>query len=291
MTPQCRRISALGQMALAFPCGSQRVTHHEMHCMGENRTFQINFGFLGKRLHQLKSPSLRPPQFHRDQHFFWKHGITVHLVRQPRARRYLLRLRAKNEARLVIPRGGSQAEALHFLERSEGWLLEQISKWESRVDKSWTVGTSFLFRGEEVVLRLENDENGICLCFSDQKILLPDSVGDYRPLVQKHLRCLAVRELYDRTWELARIHGITIDRVTIRAQTTRWGSCSIRGTISLNWRLIQAPPHVSDYLIIHELMHRREMNHSVRFWKLVADACPDYRLAEQWLKKIHLEHT
>jgi predicted metal-dependent hydrolase len=71
----------------------------------------------------------------------------------------------------------------------------------------------------------------------------------------------------------------------VRAQKTRWGSCSARGTISLNWRLIQAPPGVVDYLIIHELMHRREMNHSARYWKLVAQAFPDYRRAEQWLKK------
>jgi predicted metal-dependent hydrolase len=199
-------------------------------------------------------------------------------------------LRAGNEARLVIPRGGSQAEAFRFLERSEGWLLEQKNKWQNHTDRPWREGTTVLFRGEETILRVENRDDRLHLCFSDQKILLTNLLPDYRPLVRKHLRQLAAREFHDRTWELARIHGITIHRVTVRAQTTRWGSCSPRGTISLNWRLIQAPPQVSDYLIIHELMHRREMNHSARFWKLVANACPDYRLAEQWLKKIRLEH-
>ena len=80
-----------------------------------------------------------------------------------------------------------------------------------------------------------------------------------------------------------------MNRVTVRAQKTRWGSCSARGTLSLNWRLIHAPPEVVDYLIIHELMHRREMNHSARFWKLVAQACPDYPAAEQWLKNSSME--
>jgi hypothetical protein len=92
-----------------------------------------------------------------------------------------------------------------------------------------------------------------------------------------------------RTRELALLHGIAIHRVSVRAQKTRWGSCSARGTISLNWRLIQAPPRVVDYLIIHELMHRREMNHSARYWKLVAGAFPDYRRAEQWLKSNRIE--
>ena len=100
---------------------------------------------------------------------------------------------------------------------------------------------------------------------------------------------MAAMELPVRTRELALAQGIVIRRVSVRAQKTRWGSCSARGTISLNWRLIQAPPHVVDYLIIHELMHRREMNHSARYWKLVAKACPDYRRAEQWLKSSRIE--
>ena len=104
-----------------------------------------------------------------------------------------------------------------------------------------------------------------------------------------HLRKIAERELPVRTRELALLHGIAIRRVSVRAQTTRWGSCSAKGTISLNWRLIHAPAYVVDYLIIHELMHRREMNHSARYWKLVATACPDYRRAEQWLKSRQVE--
>jgi predicted metal-dependent hydrolase len=198
-----------------------------------------------------------------------------------------------NEARLVIPRGGSQAEALRFLERSEAWLLDRMSKWQKqrRNDQPWIAGSRFLFRGEEVSLEEKKGDDGWSLSFADQKIPISDLMLDHRPLVRKHLRQLAARELHDRAWELARVHGVAIQRVTIRAQKTRWGSCSARGTISLNWRLIEAPPYVGDYLIIHELMHRREMNHSARFWKLVAGACPDYRHAEQWLKKIHLEET
>jgi len=250
---------------------------------------QLHLNFLGRQLERLR-PS-RSLQTEETKSWAWKHGLTVHLARPPRARRYLLRLQPDGTVRLVIPRRGSRAEGIRFLERSEAWLLKQLSHWKKRNEarQPWTDGTRFLFRGEAVVLSVENFRGNLQLRFSDQAIPLPDIRPDYRDLVLGHLRRVAERELPVRTRELARVHGITISRVTVRAQKTRWGSCSARGTISLNWRLIQAPASVSDYLIIHELMHRREMNHSARYWKLVEEAFPDYRLAEKWLKKIRLD--
>jgi predicted metal-dependent hydrolase len=226
-----------------------------------------------------------------DHFLSWKHGITVHIVFRPRARRYLLGLKPDGNARLVIPRRGTEAEGLRFLERSEPWLRKRITHWKSRSDiaRPWIDNTRFLFRGEEVSLRVEVESHDVQLSFAGESIFLPHPLSDYRPAVHGHLRSIAGRELPLRTHELALLHGITIQRVTVRAQKTRWGSCSARGTISLNWRLVQAPPFVVDYLIVHELMHRREMNHSARYWKLVAAAFPDYRRAELWLKKSGIE--
>jgi predicted metal-dependent hydrolase len=85
--------------------------------------------------------------------------------------------------------------------------------------------------------------------------------------------------------ELAALHGIEVGRVSVRNQRSRWGSCSRRGTISLNWRLIQTPERVRDYIILHELAHRRHMNHSPRFWQEVEWLCPDYLEAERWIKR------
>jgi len=248
---------------------------------------QLPLNFLGQQIARFQPARSRPAE--QNQPWMWKHGIAVHLVRQPRARRYLLRLQPDGTARLVIPRRGSQAEAVRFLERSEAWLLQQLVHWRSRRQLPWTDGARFLFRGEEVVLRVENAGDGVRLGFSDQLIHVTRALPDYRKAVLAHLRRLAERELPVRTRELALLHGIVVHRVSVRAQKTRWGSCSSRGTLSLNWRLIQAPPGVCDYLIIHELMHRREMNHSARYWKLVAGACPGYRTAEQWLKRTRLE--
>jgi hypothetical protein len=91
-------------------------------------------------------------------------------------------------------------------------------------------------------------------------------------------------ELPGQLLHLAALHGIDVRRVSIRNQRSRWGSCSRQGSISLNWRLVLVPDFVREYVMLHELMHRREMNHSPRFWRLVAAACPRLVEARRWLR-------
>lgn len=88
-----------------------------------------------------------------------------------------------------------------------------------------------------------------------------------------------------KTDEYAKQIGVAYTKIRIGNQKTRWGSCSSRGTISYNWRLIMMPEAIMDYVVVHELCHLKEMNHSVRFWKLVASILPDYQECREWLKK------
>ena len=106
--------------------------------------------------------------------------------------------------------------------------------------------------------------------------------------VEQHLRTLAARELPQRLHELARLHGFALPAVSVRNQRTRWGSCSPSGRISLNWRLVQLPPAVRDYVLLHELTHLRHLNHSARFWRELARLCPDHAAARQWLRSSKL---
>jgi predicted metal-dependent hydrolase len=134
---------------------------------------------------------------------------------------------------------------------------------------------------------LEAREGGgrLEIWFDNQRLQAGAPEENLRPALEEHLRALARRELAERAEELARQHGAPMRRVMVRSQRSRWGSCSVRGTISLNWRLVQVPETVRDYIILHELTHLRHLNHSARFWAAVEKVCPDYRAAEAWLKR------
>ena len=102
---------------------------------------------------------------------------------------------------------------------------------------------------------------------------------------QRAWRTRAREVLPARLYELANQHGCLVTAVSIRSQRTRWGSCGRNGHISLNWRLMLMPEWVRDYVLVHELMHLRRMDHSPKFWRHVEAACPDYRVARQWLRR------
>jgi len=102
---------------------------------------------------------------------------------------------------------------------------------------------------------------------------------------EKASRQKARRELPERLLELAARYGLAVSRVSVRNQRSRWGSCGRDGHICLNWRLVLMPESVRDYVLVHELMHLRRMDHSAAYWRLVAEACPDYRSARDWLRR------
>lgn len=89
----------------------------------------------------------------------------------------------------------------------------------------------------------------------------------------------------DRAAFYSRSMGVSYGRITIRQQKTRWGSCSIRGNLNFNWKLALMPQDILDYVVVHELAHRREMNHSPAFWKIVEEVLPDYKERRKWLKE------
>jgi predicted metal-dependent hydrolase len=124
-----------------------------------------------------------------------------------------------------------------------------------------------------------------CLVTYADRCVMAASEGDIRRAVEMDLKEVARSELIPRLEQLAAQHGLKPHAVTIGNQRSRWGSCSKNGRIALNFRLVQVPPDIGDYVMLHELMHMRQQNHSRRFWQLVEAACPNYRDAERWLRK------
>ena len=212
-------------------------------------------------------------------------AVPVTFTRSQRARRYILRLKTDGTACVTVPWRGSLAEGRRFAERQTAWLERQLLRLAARpvLPTDWRVGGTVHYRGEQVLL--EAHASGRAVRFADQSVRVTDAAGDVRPAIEKHLRKRAACELPPRVLELAALHAVVIRRVSVRNQRSRWGSCSRTGTISLNWRLIQTPDSVRDYIILHELMHVRQMNHSVRFWREVAAVCPAFEEAEGWIKR------
>lgn len=111
---------------------------------------------------------------------------------------------------------------------------------------------------------------------------------DMQPLTQEDLdklRKQARQILPQKVWHYAKILNVTYDRIAIRCQKTRWGSCSAKGNLNFNCLLMLTPDEVIDYVVVHELCHRLEMNHSKAFWALVEQVMPDYKIWRKWLKE------
>ena len=205
--------------------------------------------------------------------------LAVVIARHRAARRYVLRVVEADTLRLTVPRGASIAGGLRFAERQATWIARERRR---RKDQSapWHDGTELLFRGERVRLQV-GDARVRC---GSEDIAVSGDV-DVRLAVEAHFIALASSELPPRLLELAARHRLEVTHVSVRDQRSRWGACSPRGAITLNWRLVQMPPSVSDYILLHELMHLRQPNHSRRFWREVASVCPNWREEERWLRK------
>lgn len=211
----------------------------------------------------------------------------VAFVRHPRARRYILRVLPDGTLRVTVPRWGTKRDARRFVEESHAWVARQRAARaaEAEGDRAWRDGGVVLVDGASVPLRVVPAEAGSVVCVGESRLTLAhEAPADLRPLVERWLRARARVELPPALLALADRHGLTVTRVSVRNQRSRWGACARRGSITLNWRLLQVPPRVREYVLLHELMHLRELNHSSRFWRLVAAVCPDYQESRRWLR-------
>lgn len=212
---------------------------------------------------------------------------SIDFVRMRRARRYIIRVRPNGSVRVTVPRGGSHLEAARFLEKHAAWIAQEHDRVTAAlVTPAWTNGATTMLRGEPVTIHVEKEEKSgrRTARYGERSVAIPAGADDLRPFIEADLRLLAREELGPRLHALAAAHQLTVAGFTIRNQQSRWGSCSRSGRIALNYRLVQMPPSVCDYVLLHELMHLKQQNHSRRFWRLVEAARPDFRDSERWLK-------
>lgn len=170
-----------------------------------------------------------------------------HLVRSSR-KSIALKITPDGELFVYAPKRVSVGRIEEFIAQKQEWLDKYLAQAQQRCQAAHEAG--------------------------------PLTPEDIRRLGQQALEVIPKRVAY-----YAPIVGVTYGRITIRNQRTRWGSCSSLGNLNFNCLLMLAPPEVLDYVVVHELCHRKEMNHSPRFWAEVERVLPDYRAAVQWQKE------
>ncbi len=209
------------------------------------------------------------------------------LVRRNRqARRYTLRIQtATREVVLTMPTRGSIREAHGFAQRHGAWIAARLQRLPQATP--FRDGEVVPLRGEPHRIAHRRGVRGtvtIALGEGGEKLLC---VAGEAPHVGRRVRDFLKREakadLEAASRRAAERLGVPIRRVSVRDQSSRWGSCSTTGVLSYSWRLIMAPPDVLDYLAAHEVAHLLEMNHSRRFWQVVDRLCPHAGKAKAWL--------
>jgi predicted metal-dependent hydrolase len=207
--------------------------------------------------------------------------------RSANARNYRISLGRDGVAVATIPARGSQREAERFVERNRQWLerARERQRKRPRAADLWMIGTGLLWRGGFAEIRAATAGDKPSVCLGADVFRVPRLEGDLRAVLEARFLRVAKIELPARAWELAAQTRMNMTQVSVRDQRSRWGSCTAAGVISLNWRLVLTPEYVRDYIICHELMHLKEMNHSARFWACVEDVFPAWREAEAWIKR------
>lgn len=138
------------------------------------------------------------------------------------------------------------------------------------------------------IYRRKQEDGSYCLCMASG---IKDNPPAYRHAVTGWLREYAKVHLGEKVCQFAEKMQVTVNRITIKEQKTRWGSCSSKGNINFNWKLVLMPERIQDYIVVHELAHRKQMNHSAAFWKIVEDFLPDYKERRAWLRSHEKEYV
>lgn len=205
-----------------------------------------------------------------------------------RARRRLSMTVDERGLRVAVPPGVAVADVERFVLTHGDWVLEKLAAHvESRVQRQLSArdGVRLPCLGGEATIRVVPGPNRV-RWEDDTLILHARADSDLDALARRGLQRRALEVFGRRLADLAKQAGYDMPQLALSSARTRWGSCSRRSGIRLNWRLIHLPLPVVDYIIAHELAHLSEMNHSPRFWAEVERLCPDWRAANSELKRL-----
>jgi predicted metal-dependent hydrolase len=216
--------------------------------------------------------------------------VSYTIKRSDRAKHTRLEVREGTGLTVVVPRSYRLGKIDELLKGKARWILRNLARhvWEKPLSTARELrsGDTVPYLGRELRV-VECQAFGCALSANlTQNELVVSRESDRERLdllLERWYRAQAVEVIKQRVDRLVTRLGLSYRRIIIRGQRTRWGSCSPKGNLSFNWRLIMAPEPVIDYVIVHEVTHLKELSHSKRFWKLVAEECPGWREHRKWL--------
>ncbi len=220
-------------------------------------------------------------------------GLTVSytIKRSARARHVRLEVRADSGLTVIVPKSFDIGRVPGVLQPRRRWILVKLSRYSeaqsSPAGRKLESGDTVPYLGRALkVARAGGPEGAVSVKLQPGRLVVSPgrSSTSLSLIVEAWYRLQAKRFLRDRADGLSAEMGLGYQRLTIRGQRTRWGSCSRAGNLSFNWKLMMAPEPVVDYVIVHELAHLKEMNHTRRFWELVGRYCPRWQQHRKWLK-------
>ena len=203
-----------------------------------------------------------------------------------------LKIVGPDQLAVSAPPKTSPAELERIIHTKAGWITKGMLQYrrlaENPVNNSWNDGSSLLFLGQPHMIKIRpvTGQSGVEL--ADKVITVnisTDAAGTVPGLLKSWYVNQASGILAGRTAEWSGKIGVRPNRIVIKEQQTRWGSCSSLGNINYNWRIVMAPVSIIDYLVVHELCHLRVPNHSTDFWRLVASFLPDFKDRRNWLRQ------
>ncbi|MBU1017690.1 M48 family metallopeptidase [Patescibacteria group bacterium] len=217
-----------------------------------------------------------------------------------RAKRFRLQLDSAGQFILTAPLLTPKWVAHLFLKKHVGWIEKQVKKVDTqkvlRPSFHYRTGDTFYYFGEPVTLTIKpSDRKRPTIKIRGNEMLITlyrhiteaEGLNAVKKTIKKFYREKAEEVIHDRLQFFNEHYGFHYNRVTLRDQKSRWGSCSRLKNLNFNWRLIMAPIEIIDYVVAHELCHLKEMNHSSRYWALVTQAIPDHKERRKWLRENH----
>jgi predicted metal-dependent hydrolase len=224
--------------------------------------------------------------------------ICYSLKRSYRAKYIRLEIHRQTGLTIFIPRFYKISELSDLIQRKKLWIIKKLNEININhvkiSEKETHDGLNLHYLGKSIKLKTQSNREfpesivltGNTLIFNHHR-----SNSGLGQVIEAWYRQQAEIIIKRKAGELCKDMNVTFNKLTIRKVRTRWGSCSQKGNLNFNWKLILVPEPVIDYIIIHELAHLKEMNHSQRFWNLVTRYCPQWRQHKKWLEEHEADLT